>query len=174
MSQNNILKSFKFKRVEFVKTMLQIYLPYWFLHNFDHFFFFTLGSQNGSIVCLFLSSPELCSGRAIVITFRPSSIRASVRASVCLCVRPSVRPSVNIFKRLLLYNRWANFAQISYGASLGWGNEKLLKWSRSVDQDGRHAHIWLKPLKIFSSRTENALGLNLCRNHQGWEVYQNC
>ena len=57
-------------------------------------------------------------------------------------VRPSIRPSVNIFKRLLLWNRWANFAQISYGASLGWGNEKLLKWSRSVDQDGRHAYIW--------------------------------
>ena len=76
------------------------------------------------------SSPELCSGWAIVIIFRPSS------------VRPSIRPSVNIFKRLLLWNRWANFAQISYGASLGWGNEKLLKWSQSVDQDGRHAHIW--------------------------------
>ena len=57
-------------------------------------------------------------------------------------VRASVRPSVNIFKRLLLWNRWANFAQISYEASLRWGNEKLLKWSRSVDQDGRHAHIW--------------------------------
>ena len=64
--------------------------------------------------------------------------RPSVRASV----RPSVRPSVNIFKRLLLWNHWANFAQISYGASLGWGNKTLLKWSRSVDQDGRHAHIW--------------------------------
>ena len=76
------------------------------------------------------SSPELCSGWAIVITFRPSSVRA------CVC------PSVNIFNRLLLWNRWANFAQISYGASLGWGNEKLLKWLRSVDQDGRHARIW--------------------------------
>ena len=72
------------------------------------------------------SSPELCSGWAIVITFRPSS----------------VRPSVNIFKRLLLWSRWVNFAQISYGASLGWGNEKLLKWLRSIDQDGCHAHIW--------------------------------
>ena len=47
-------------------------------------------------------------------------------------VRPYVHPSVNIFKRLLLWNRWANFAQISYGASLGWGNEKLLKWSISI------------------------------------------
>ena len=63
-----------------------------------------------------VSSPELCSGWAIVITFRPSS------------VHPCVRPSVNIFKQLLLWNRWANFAQISYGASLGWGNKKLLKW----------------------------------------------
>ena len=78
-----------------------------------------------TIVDIF-SSPELCSGWAIVITFRPSS----------------VRPSVNIFKRLLLWSRWTNFAQISYGASWGCGNERLLKWSRSVDQDGRHAHIW--------------------------------
>ena len=69
----------------------------------------------------FFSSPELCSRWAIVTTFRPS---------------------VNIFKRLLLWSRWANFAQISFGASLGWGNERLLKWLWSVDQDGRHTHIW--------------------------------
>ena len=80
--------------------------------------------------------------------------------------------NIQNFKQLLLWSLWANFAQISYGASLGWENEKLLKWSRSVDQDGRHTHIWKKSLKIFSSRTENALGLNLCRNHWGREIYQ--
>ena len=41
--------------------------------------------------------------------------------------RPSVCPSVNIFKQLLLWSRWANFAQISYGASLGWGEGKIAK-----------------------------------------------
>ena len=46
---------------------------------------------------------------------------------------------------------------ISYGASLGWGNEKLLKWSRSVDQDGRHAHIWLTFSNDFSSETAEIL-----------------
>ena len=37
-----------------------------------------------------------------------------------------------------------HFAQISYGASLGRENKRLLKWSRFIDQDhdGRHAHIW--------------------------------
>ena len=81
-----------------------------------------------------------------------------IRPSVCLCIRASV----NIFKRLLLWSHWANFAQISYGASLDWGIERLLKWSWSIDQDGLHAHVWKKPLKIFFSRTKDALELNLC------------
>ena len=67
--------------------------------------------------------------------------------SIFVC-RPSVLPSVNIFKQLLLWSRWANFAQISYGAPLGWGNTRLLKWSWSVDRDGHHADIWKKPLKF--------------------------
>ena len=54
---------------------------------------------------------------------------------------PLYGKNVQNFKQLLLWSLWANFAQISYGASLGWGNEKVLKLSRSVDQDGRHAHI---------------------------------
>ena len=32
----------------------------------------------------------------------------------------------------------------------------------------------VKTFKIFFFRTENAFGLNLCRNHRGREVYQNC
>ena len=54
------------------------------------------------------------------------------------------RPSsvVHTLKYLLLRNRWANQNQISYGAYMGWGNKSLFKWSRSHDQDGRHAHIW--------------------------------
>ena len=54
----------------------------------------------------------------------------------------SDRPSVHIFKHLLIRNCLANQSQILCGASLGRGNESLYKWSRSHDQDGRHAHIW--------------------------------
>ena len=78
------------------------------------------------------SSPEPKAPRwaiSIPVTLLP------VRLSV-------VRPSVNIFKHLLLWNHWANWTQISYGDSLGWGNESLFKFSLSHDQDGRHAHIW--------------------------------
>ena len=84
-----------------------------------------------------------------------------------------VRQSVNIFKRPLK-------PMSQFGSNFIWsllrlgGNERLLKWLWSIDPDGRHAHIWWKPLKIFFFRTENAFWLNLCINHQGWEVYQNC
>ena len=52
----------------------------------------------------------------------------------------SVRPSSALFKALR--NRLANESQISCGASVIRGNESLYKWSRSHDQDGRHAHKW--------------------------------
>ena len=64
--------------------------------------------------------------------------------------------NVQNFKQLLLWSLRANFAQISYGASLGRGNKILLKWSQFVDQDGRHAHIWYKPLKILLKNLERA------------------
>ena len=64
--------------------------------------------------------------------------------SQCICMGTIHLCGKNVenFKQLLLRSLWANVAQISCGASLGWGNEKLLKWSRSVDQDVHHAHIW--------------------------------
>ena len=65
-------------------------------------------------------------------------------ASLCICMS-SIHLNgkiVKSFKRLLHWSLWANFVQISYGATLGWENKRLLKLSRSVDQDGRHAHIW--------------------------------
>ena len=51
------------------------------------------------------------------------------------------RKNVQNFKRLFLWSLWANVAQISFEASLGQGNERLLKWLPSIDQDGCHAHI---------------------------------
>ena len=39
---------------------------------------------------------------------------------------------------------------------MGWRNEYLFKRSRSHDQDGRHAHIWLKTLKNLLLRNQKA------------------
>ena len=62
--------------------------------------------------------------------------------SIPILWRPlSSSSSSTMFKHLLLWNRFANQSQILCGASLGRGNESLYKWSRSHDQDGRHAHI---------------------------------
>ena len=49
-----------------------------------------------------------------------------------------------------LWSLWANVAQILCGASLGWGNKRLLKWLRSIDQDGHHAHT-LYMVKTFKN-----------------------
>ena len=43
-----------------------------------------------------------------------------------------VRKNVENFKWLLLWSLWASVAQISYRASFGQGNERLLKWTRSA------------------------------------------
>ena len=45
-------------------------------------------------------------------------------------------------KNFILQNRGCLMAE-SLHLSLGTGDlQKLLKWSRSIDQDARHAHIW--------------------------------
>ena len=58
------------------------------------------------------------------IDFRPRSLR------------------FNIFKLLFLRNRLANWSQISFGASVRWGNESEYKWLMAHDQNGHHVHIW--------------------------------
>ena len=78
----------------------------------------------------------------LIVTSVSVTEKKTCPKKTCVVFVQYMHLSVKIFKRLLLWSRWANFAQISYGASLGWGNEKLLKWSQSVDQDGRHVHIW--------------------------------
>ena len=98
------------------------------------------------------SSPEPSGSQGELIVYPYSGVRvASLLSS----------SSSTMFKHLLLRNRFANQSQILCGASLGRGNESLYKWSRSHDQDGRHAHIWLKPLKIFFSRTRSPMILKL-------------
>ena len=42
--------------------------------------------------------------------------------------------------------------------------DEFIKWSRSHYQDGRHAHIWPKPLQSSS--------LELSMDHQGLKVYK--
>ena len=69
------------------------------------------------LLFLLFSSPELCSGWAIVIALRPAS---DVRPSLSVC------PSVNNFKRHL-WNHWTDFFQILPEALVGWGTIKLLK-----------------------------------------------
>ena len=65
-------------------------------------------------------------------------------ASLCICMRPIYLYGKNVenYKRYLLWRHQANVVQISSWASLRQGNKRLLKWLRSIDQDGRHARIW--------------------------------
>ena len=105
-----------------------------------------------------ISSPEPYS---IPMVRRPASV---VRRPSSVVRRPS---SVHIFKLLLLWNRLTNQSQISCGASLGRGNESLHKWSRSHDQDGRHAQKCSKPLKIFFSGTGGPISTKLGIMHRG-------
>ena len=78
-----------------------------------------------------------------------------------------------------LWISWANQNKISYGASMGMGNESLFKWSWSHDQDGCHVLIWQKPLKICLFRTELLMSLKIgiqhralfCSNDDLWSSY---
>ena len=57
---------------------------------------------------------------------------------------------------------------------MGWGNESLFKQSWSHDQDGRHAHIWKKPLKNILLLNQKADDLKLGIQHWVFKCYQVC
>ena len=44
---------------------------------------------------------------------------------------------------------------------MGWGNESLFKWSRSYDQEGLLAHIWLKHEKFFFPVTKRLMTIKV-------------
>ena len=97
----------------------------------DPYVKFKLGNEKYRSKVSLFSSPEPLGSQGELIVYPWSGVR-----------RPSVRPSSTMLKHLLLGNHLANQSRILCGASLGSGNESLYKWSRSHDQDGRHAHIW--------------------------------
>ena len=68
--------------------------------------------------------------------------------------------SFNIFKLLLLRNRWADWSQMAPPWDVG--NENLFKYSRSHD----HTHTWWKTLKIFFFRTRRPMTLKLGIQHR--------
>ena len=70
--------------------------------------------------------------------------------------RPS---SVNIFKHLLLWNHWANWTQISYGDSLGWGTKVCSNVPGHVTKKAAMPIYGKNPLKIFFSRTRRPMTL---------------
>ena len=54
------------------------------------------------------------------------------------------------------------------------GNQSLYKWSRSHDQDGRLAHLWLKPLKSSLDRTKSPMIFKFGKQHGGLGLYKIC
>ena len=89
---------------------------------------------------------------------------------------------VKTFKNLLLQNRECLGAEPLQESSGTGGLPKLLKELSYVTFDlftARssllpYAFVWEKPLKIFFSKTEHALWLNLCIYLWEQESYQNC
>ena len=64
-------------------------------------------------------------------------------ASLCICMGSIYLYGKNVenYKQLLLWSHQSYVTQISCGASLGQGNERLLKWSPSTGQDGTNHKI---------------------------------
>ena len=54
------------------------------------------------------------------------------------------------------------------------GEESLIKRSRSHDQDGQHAHMWLKPKKIIFLGAKRPITLKVGMQHWVLKYYQIC
>ena len=80
-------------------------------------------------------------------------------SSVCMCVCVL---HVNIFKHLLLWNHWADWSQISYGASLGLGNESLFKKVQVTWPRWPPCLYMVKTLKNLILRNQKADDLETC------------
>ena len=87
-------------------------------------------------LCIYLREQEGYQSNGRTLTFDPFMV-----SQFCFLMHLYGK-NVQNFKQLLLWSLWANFAQTSYEASIDRGNKRLLKWSRFLDQDGHHAHIW--------------------------------
>ena len=95
------------------------------------------------------------------------------RPSVRPPVGPSMHPSVNIFKRPPL-KPLSQFCSNFIWSLLRLGERKIAKMAMVRWPRWPPYPYMVKPLKIFFSRMKDALWLNLCTNHRGREVYQNC
>ena len=106
---------------------------------------------------VFSSSEPQCSLNELIIPMRrrPPSLLSSLLSKM--------------FKYPLLWNLLGYRSQNSHRASLGRGNESLYKWSRL--HDGRHYHIWYKPLQVFFSRASISIIFKLGTWHRGLKFY---
>ena len=72
------------------------------------------------------------------------------------------RGYIHIYDNYFIFSEpaWPIKAKFHMKPPLGSGNTRLCKWSRSHDQDGRHAHIW-HMYGIHMSPSLNPLGKSM-------------
>ena len=75
---------------------------------------------------------------------------------LCICL------SINIFKRLLLWSLWANFTQISYGASLGWGMKDCYKCAYETLLFSNLRSLWVETCSLATGWLLDRKKLKLC------------
>ena len=115
-------------------------------------------NQSINSLCYKMTSKVFNTGNTVAIISSPKTSGSQGELIVYPCSGVHHRPSVvrrrqqcsNIFSS---ETAWPIKAKFHVEPPHEGGGESFYKKSRSHDQDGRHDHIWLKPLKIFFSRT---------------------